>query len=153
MFGRIRCSFPRYTYGSNSIMCTLHFKMFAECATRENENAVKKRIVYGYVDDFQCWWIFRLLWIVENWMCEYVNWRCYLELPKRMIQRRWRENTEAKVEWMTMTCNHVLYAKLAIFPQYFDVFGPLLLRNWYTHCVGVYKKQWKIDLFEKKLFR
>lgn len=38
------------------------------------------------------------------------------------------QHTE-KAEWMTTTCNHALYAIVDVFTQYFDMLGPLLLRN------------------------
>lgn len=41
------------------------------------------------------------------------------------------QHTE-KAEWMTTTCNHALYAIVDVFTQYFDVLGPLLLRDLFT---------------------
>lgn len=38
------------------------------------------------------------------------------------------QHTE-KAEWMTTTCNHALYAIVDVFTQYFDMLGPLLLKN------------------------
>lgn len=38
------------------------------------------------------------------------------------------QHTE-KAEWMTTTCNHALYAIVDVFTQYFDVLGPLLLKD------------------------
>lgn len=38
------------------------------------------------------------------------------------------QHTE-KAEWMTTTCNHALYAIVDVFTQYFDMLGPLLLRD------------------------
>ncbi|XKL63402.1 hypothetical protein PGB90_005766 [Kerria lacca] len=37
-----------------------------------------------------------------------------------------------KAEWMTTTCNHALYAIVDVFTQYFEILGPLLLRDLYT---------------------
>lgn len=33
---------------------------------------------------------------------------------------------------MTTTCNHALYAIVDVFSQYFDILGPILLRDLYT---------------------
>lgn len=37
-----------------------------------------------------------------------------------------------KAEWMTTTCNHALYAIVDVFTQYFEMLGPMLLKDLYT---------------------
>ncbi|EAT34779.1 AAEL013012-PA, partial [Aedes aegypti] len=41
------------------------------------------------------------------------------------------EHYSEKAEWMTTTCNHALYAIVDVFTQYFDVLGPMLLKDLY----------------------
>ena len=41
------------------------------------------------------------------------------------------EHQMEKAEWMTTTCNHALYAIVDVFTQYFDILGPLLLKDLY----------------------
>lgn len=36
-----------------------------------------------------------------------------------------------KAEWMTTTCNHALYAIVDVFTQYFEILGPMLLKDLY----------------------
>lgn len=42
------------------------------------------------------------------------------------------EHHTEKAEWMTTTCNHALYAIVDVFTQFFDMLGPLLLRDLYN---------------------
>lgn len=37
-----------------------------------------------------------------------------------------------KAEWMTTTCNHALYAIVDVFTQYFEILGPMLLKDLYV---------------------
>lgn len=41
------------------------------------------------------------------------------------------EHHTEKAEWMTTTCNHALYAIIDVFTQYFDILGPMLLKDLY----------------------
>lgn len=42
------------------------------------------------------------------------------------------EHQTEKAEWMTTTCNHALYAIVDVFTQFFDMLGPLLLKDLYS---------------------
>jgi brefeldin A-inhibited guanine nucleotide-exchange protein len=52
-----------------------------------------------------------------------------------------------KAEWMTTTCNHALYAIVDVFTQYFDVLGPLLLKDLYNQL------QWCVQQNNEQLAR
>lgn len=81
-------------------------------------------IVKTYGDSFKAhWWrdLFNILFrIFDN-----------MKLPELYTE---------KAEWMTTTCNHALYAIVDVFTQYFDMLGPLLLKDLYQQlqwCVQV----------------
>lgn len=57
------------------------------------------------------------------------------------------EHHTEKAEWMTTTCNHALYAIVDVFTQYFDVLGPLLLRDLYNQL------QWCVQQNNEQLAR
>ncbi|RZF39341.1 hypothetical protein LSTR_LSTR000862 [Laodelphax striatellus] len=73
-------------------------------------------IIKSHGDAFkQFWWIdlFKVLFrIFDN-----------MKLPEHYTE---------KEEWMTTTCDHALYAIVDVFSQYFDMLGPLLLKDLYT---------------------
>lgn len=52
-----------------------------------------------------------------------------------------------KAEWMTTTCNHALYAIVDVFAQFFDILGPLLLRDLYSQL------QWCVQQNNEQLAR
>lgn len=88
-------------------------------------------IVKTYGDSFKPhWWrdLFNILFrIFDN-----------MKLP---------EHHTEKAEWMTTTCNHALYAIIDVFTQYFDVLGPLLLRDLYSQL------QWCVQQNNEQLAR
>lgn len=57
------------------------------------------------------------------------------------------EHQTEKAEWMTTTCNHALYAIIDVFTQYFDVLGPLLLKDLYSQL------QWCVQQNNEQLAR
>ncbi|KAL7016561.1 hypothetical protein ACKWTF_010064 [Chironomus riparius] len=57
------------------------------------------------------------------------------------------EHQTEKNEWMTTTCNHALYAIIDVFSQYFDVLGPLLLKDLYSQL------QWCVQQNNEQLAR
>lgn len=57
------------------------------------------------------------------------------------------EHHTEKAEWMTTTCNHALYAIVDVFTQYFDVLGPLLLKDLYSQL------QWCVQQNNEQLAR
>jgi len=88
-------------------------------------------IVKTYGDTFKPnWWrdLFNILFrIFDN-----------MKLPEHQTE---------KAEWMTTTCNHALYAIVDVFTQYFDVLGPLLLRDLYSQL------QWCVQQNNEQLAR
>lgn len=52
-----------------------------------------------------------------------------------------------KAEWMTTTCNHALYAIVDVFAQFFDILGPLLLKDLYNQL------QWCVQQNNEQLAR
>lgn len=57
------------------------------------------------------------------------------------------EHQTEKAEWMTTTCNHALYAIVDVFTQYFDMLGPLLLKDLYSQL------QWCVQQNNEQLAR
>lgn len=57
------------------------------------------------------------------------------------------EHHTEKAEWMTTTCNHALYAIVDVFTQYFDMLGPLLLKDLYSQL------QWCVQQNNEQLAR
>lgn len=57
------------------------------------------------------------------------------------------EHQTEKAEWMTTTCNHALYAIVDVFTQFFDVLGPLLLKDLYSQL------QWCVQQNNEQLAR
>jgi len=57
------------------------------------------------------------------------------------------EHQTEKNEWMTTTCNHALYAIIDVFSQFFDVLGPLLLKDLYNQL------QWCVQQNNEQLAR
>lgn len=57
------------------------------------------------------------------------------------------EHYTEKAEWMTTTCNHALYAIVDVFTQFFDVLGPLLLKDLYSQL------QWCVQQNNEQLAR
>ncbi|CAO1347752.1 unnamed protein product [Diamesa hyperborea] len=57
------------------------------------------------------------------------------------------EHHTEKAEWMTTTCNHALYAIIDVFTQYFDMLGPLLLKDLYSQL------QWCVQQNNEQLAR
>ena len=57
------------------------------------------------------------------------------------------EHHTEKAEWMTTTCNHALYAIVDVFTQFFDMLGPLLLRDLYNQL------QWCVRQNNEQLAR
>lgn len=45
------------------------------------------------------------------------------------------QQTLQKAEWMTTTCNHALYAIVDVFSQFYDILGPLLLKQLYSQLL------------------
>lgn len=88
-------------------------------------------IVKTYGDTFKPnWWrdLFNILFrIFDN-----------MKLPEHQTE---------KAEWMTTTCNHALYAIVDVFTQYFDMLGPLLLKDLYSQL------QWCVQQNNEQLAR
>lgn len=57
------------------------------------------------------------------------------------------EHHTEKAEWMTTTCNHALYAIVDVFTQFFDMLGPLLLKDLYSQL------QWCVQQNNEQLAR